>query len=431
MTDLKEQKVELEIQINNAADRRLSRIGIDDERLKKNRGSSLSSASSNPGVVFFDDKVLLTPAQVLHNQATLLVDSWTMLRLMERVSFAIIADIDTSSYDLPQIGQRVPTKSRINGILGAWQDEKITPNYHSEIIHLFVYNSYLDSVGMYFDNDSLICIGDGAGRLSSLLFAPHAAENIQFQLSIDLWGEIDRQLKVFLKYGRDNKRITKGTNLGVEHALLNLDEKGMRPTSILDRNASTYVVEQLWENYRAKKGTWLQLAGWSTEAGKLDCDKRKGSANITAISTVLNSFKNLIAETGIHIDDLPEVIDYGFRYFYQNCPTAVDDAENNRGRTFHFHSVLACKLIILMTILFWEEADSIAHFDYLVRKALTIHYDWEKKEYINTKAKTMTPNRFFTTSKFFCTGQFNSGFATSSELLKKIEKSCNKALSEK
>lgn len=408
---------------------RLPVVSLDDDRLLDNQGDPVLCECTS-SLSFEDGEIVLSPSQVYGRHASLAVGAEDMLRLLSKGNFVLAAETDEKSSQLPEIGQRVPTSARINGIIAGWSDGNITPEEHVETIDLYVYNSLIDGEGIHLNEDSLVCIGDGGGRCQALMHdrVGHTRKRkVLFQLNIDLNGNLSRMLKVFLKTNRDAKRLSKGTVLGVENALLRNNPE-MVPTGWDDKMTPTYLATKLWQRREGK--TWLSLVGWKTEAGRL----QGAQGDISNVATAIHSMRKHIIEERYTLDNVVDALDFGFRYFYMACPKCVEDVLHNHGKETRFHTTLACRLIILLTSKLYRHCiqrdakSRMREFGALVNDTLTRHFNHHSDDYKKSKAARMEADRFFRESNFFNSKSFNSGMVATTKLINTMIQCCKEAV---
>lgn len=420
---------EIKILVRHIDGQLLKRVDITDERFKTNSKLPLKFVGE-PGVKLIENGVLLTPSQIAHGNATVLINASSMLELANNANLSLVAELNEDTLESPAIGQRCPNQSRINGIIKAWGNESITPRNHVDVISLYVYNSKVNEDGIFLTKDSLVCIGDGGGRTQALMQDKAQVainHNIWFALTIDLYGgNASRQNKQFLKLNDQGKRPTRATILGIENGLLSTDIT-TKPKSMNDPYARTYIADELFNKYRTDN-SWMRFVRWSTEAGT----KGDGRGTITSVAGAFNGLKKELSDFPIEL--LSKTLDFGFKCFYRICPGAVKDVLENEGKTHKFHTTLACKAIMLITVLYAKhelknKRIPIARsFDDFLNKLFTEHYLHYKKDYISKLGKKITADDFFCNSWFFNNKGFNSSLAATGKMMKELRQSFKDAI---
>lgn len=392
-------------------------IGLDDERFKTGNEVVVPPKGvwKLPGVTEKDGEIVLAPSQIVGKNCSVILSAKDARMLIQKAKFAVPCAFDNENPELPEIGQRLPTPGRVKGILAGWADTKITPADYLEEIKLFVFNSKIDELGIHFTDKSLVCVGDGAGRSSALINdTVGAAEDrgINFLLNMDVSGDKVRMLQTFGKQ-RDAKRLSIGTYMGVESAILSSGRE-YTPRSANDKMFDTWVARELYNKYR-HKDSWMSLAGFKTEAGSSTDEKGRG--NVGSIGTTIRAYRKLVNDSGYTPRQLVEALDFGLTWFFKNCEKARIDAIENRGADHHFHSTLACKVMIPLTIyVFPKTGKSDVSFGRYVNKIFMDYFEHYRNNFTNTKRKRMDADTFFCECRYYqgkntggAAGQFNSG----------------------
>ena len=405
-------------------DKELVVITLDDELLKENHSELdlfyKESLSQKDGFC------ILMPSQIVNEVATVLLSSEEMLYFLNTVKVALPAGIDKSDSKLQEIAQRIPTEKRKKEIKESWANESITPDSHLENIYLFVFNSKIrNDGGICLNSESIVCIGDGGGRCAALLSDEKSIakkRNIIWHLTLDLSGSKSRMLQIFRKQ-QDSKKLSGGTILGVENALVN--QLGHVPKDYEDKLFPAALTEIMFNNYR-HNNTWLSLTGWKTESGSLSSNLRDGKGDINSLRTSLKALRKDLQKSGYSTEEMPKILNVGFTYFYNQCKNAVRDAIECKGKKYHFHSTLACKVIILLTIKLKPYSRDTGNntFSNLVERALGQYYKHHKQDFSNAKVKKMIPDYLFMYNKFFSEETFNSGEGNTSLLMNRLRMSC-------
>lgn len=417
-------------------------ISVHDPRLVKNQyvARRLDKA---PGY-YADEKMLVLAQAIPDAKAGVLMFTANEYAAFLRDALAnlgIASEINTESVDLPKMGQRTPTDSRTSAIKDGWEDPACTPDNHAEDIRFSWFGVKFGPNWIDFKN-GLGLIYDGGGRSQSVLdeYDPANADqhiavqrNLIFNQINDLSGDPTYMLLSFLKHNRDVKRTTPGSVIAVENGVLETKPQIANSiTSCKNRMAPTFLLKKVLEFPR--ENSWINLLGWTTEAGRYEGDDVEGKGKYNSLTTTFRILADTLDKCGVEFDQLPTMLDFGFRFFYKHCRLAVRDAIAG-GEKFHFHTSLACKVITLLTAMFYVKSGGDENkFNKLVTQALDTHRGIKEEEYSKRNGTTkgplptMTPDVFFTTSKFFFSQQFNSGEVATNKLLKSIGSACKTVL---
>lgn len=398
-------------------------IRFDDPRLGLPNDCFKGKFVNDPTLSISGSTVTLVPAQIMGDFASLCVPANGMLQFLQHAPFALAASVDSQSVEIPELGQRLPTEARKREIIEAWLNSNVTPNGYVETIHLNLYGCKMNKYGIDMSK-GLICINDGGGRLASLEDVDMAQLNkigLMFNLHFDLSGDKIKMNKLLLKINRDPKRMSKGTSIAAEVGILNSMPDSFKKNfkSFKDKMAATFIVQKLVSDYRTPD-SWLSLTKWTTEAGRCSNKLVAGKGNIQSVVSTISRLSDLLDNCGVSPVDMPEMLDFGFRYFYRKCPRAVADAINHKGKNYHFHTTLAAQLMIALTAHIYPITDE-KEFDDMVCKVFNAHYKYYRENYNNQKLKKVTPDHYFTSSKTFDNRtNFNSGIVAQNEINKVI-----------
>lgn len=362
------------------------------------------------------------------------------LNWISKMPLSVMASAEQETSTIPKIGQRFPTHQRAEKILAAWKDVHKTPQQALETIPIFVFGATITSTGIICNGDTILGVGDGAGRLTAVLeqfsdlqregtpLTKHiiAQRETSFEFNFDLSGDPSKFLKRFLNHNRDAKRCSKGTTLSVEHGLLELINGDITLDNYSDELSRTYIVTELYKKPVTKSIT--ELFPWSYEGRKSTHPKFLGKGTAASFVTALKDLANEISRTKIAVKDAPSILDFGLRLFYAESPTAVADSHEVKSNIdyrsrYKFHSTLACKVMVLLTMRVYAKSGSDkTGFVSLVNAILQKHYELYKAKYKNSKIKKMTIDCFWQETIYV-----GSAFNTH-ELLRDLNEVCNQIL---
>lgn len=377
--------------------------------------------------------------------ATVIMSAREFLKFLNNVTVAIPAGVDTSNTELPEIGQRMPTKSRINNIIAGWKDPEVTmPKKHENIpIHLFGVQYTNNSIT--FTDKSTAWWVDALGRTIAAMVAtledaannPVIEKSIVFNLIFDISGVKMKGLNAFYALNHLPKHTTTGTNMGVMQAKLSEmppDEIKMDYENALCR---AWIMQEIYK--KPIQNTTLTFFPWNFEGDKdtlSESEEFVGAGRASSFRTTLASlvkskfFKNVTIEP----KNFPEYLHFGFTQIYNMCPEAVADSMKKSQKTAgsglrHFHTSLSLKVqIVLIAKIYPYSGPDEEMFCEMVDMVIQQHYVDYRHQYHSQKRKKMDLDKFYYENKYLNTDQFHSSAVNTNQLIDSLQSACDNAL---
>jgi len=336
------------------------------------------------------------------------------------------------------------------------------PEWKVETVGLSLFGVKVTKDGIVFSDSSIAAITDGGGRVASAMDELNETDlsgdtpvfvgrNILWQLNMDLSGDPLRSMQIFLLHNKWVKKTTRGTEMCVENAAIDLHGRyngKMKFKSFSDPLAATYICNALYANY-AIEGSYTSLLPWRIEGQRSESQHFTGKGTAQSIVTAISTTAGEWDRTGLKVQEAPDAIDFAFRYFFANSKEAVADArqaalkgisgDSRKGCQYHFHSTLAAKVMLYLAARIWPHTGpDTKKFGNLVEKVLWKHYQMYGRVgngsfYNPTKGgyKKMSVGDFWVRSQHFATSNFNSGEGNTVTLMRTLSQACNYVLDDR
>jgi len=386
----------------------------------------------------------VVPDMVIGDTATLLLSFEGAMKFILNFPVFVPSALDESTKTLPMAGQRRPTSARSRSVLLGLKDESRTPIGHTDTIQLFLFGVTCkkSTSGIYFGDDSIATITDGAGRISAWILDYNENEGAMdalvgvrnkhvIQLNFDLSGDRRKCLQEFLLHNRDAKRTTRGTVQVVENTLIDHEDTKVDMDSVL---WSTAVTRTLYAQSKIS-GTLLELFPWRMEGHKSTNTLFRGKGSSQSIGTALKSQSGLVKKSKYSVSKLAKILDFAMTALYPACTVALRDAHDAYEKPRHkslyrLHSTLAIKFIVMLTMKLYPHCeDNPKKFVHLVNQVMGALYHVGKGIiFRQSQLKKMDFDRFFEESIFFNTNLFNSGAGNTRTLEVAVQTACDSVI---
>jgi hypothetical protein len=407
-----------DIEIEDGQSKTIPSIRMNDVRFIANKGKATNSAGK-PNIHVEEKKVVITPAQLCLNTATIILNSEEYSRLLTTGAVVIPDEIEKESNEIPPSGQRKITRGRIKDIHSGWADSELTCEGYTESVSIYAYGCTLDSKGInIIPNNSILCLCDGGGRSGSHAANPEVAigRKIQWLLKINLSGSKANMLAEFRKLNGDAKKLTKKDLLSAEVALLDeMPDYKPEANGFSEKLFATWLTRELYDNHRDEDSwLWLCNPNWREE-----CDN-DAKGKVTSLPTLLKdkNFIRLMESSNYTTSQLIKVLNFGFRQCYEMCPEAREDALKNSGKESKLHSSLALKVIAWLTLKLYRFVHGDpSKFEEVINSIVSGYYGVNKAGFRNSKLKKVSLDDLFMYSTYFADDRFNSGQKSTGDLI--------------
>lgn len=413
-------------------------------RMPNSVSKSWAQSLGNPGITITEAGATIVPSQVLGDTASILLTAEEFLALAPRF-FKVPCKVEEQDKEIPTAAQRRPTKERGSVIQISMKDTSQTPIGHLNTISTFVFGATCDKNGIHLDENSLVCLCDGAGRtLANIMELNEVFGNLKehvavqnkhvFQVNFDLSGGRLKALLEFLLHNRDAKRTTCGTVQVVETAVIpHLDDA----INYENKLWVSWVLEKLYKRSKIS-GTIIELLPWSMEGYKSTHSVFRGKGKSQNLHTAMRKLEMYLRNSGITVKQLPAVLDFALECFYQECPNAVADAHDYYERPkyhsrYKLHTTLAMKVMVWMIAKVYPVTGlDCTKFNAKVSQLIDTHFRFNRARYMNREtgkntSKKMNLDRFWQECVFFNDPVlFNSGEGNTTALLRELDDSATK-----
>ncbi len=409
--------------------------------LGTNKFNAKKKSDRSPGVYFSETNTTIVPSSMVNGnikRGTLMLTANDMFRLTQETEMRIFAEADEDTTSIPLIAQRYPDLPRRKAIRAGWRDPHRSYVGKTETVHLSIFNATVTQNEIILNDDSIIAIFDGGGRLTSLgdEFQEEGdniciTNKIHFNIILDVSGNRERLLKDFLSYNRDAKKLTKGTQLCVNSTLIDemgldgqIDIGDMQFINIKKNQtlAPSYITRDLFKRFSEKPDTKtiLKLLPWQYEGNRANMEHAfAGKGRSSSIDTAINDLIPILKKENpaMTVGEFSDIVWDGFIEFdkiYRSMSKNEQDMSTSR-----FHNTLSLKVMFLI----------LCYFPTITGHTLRTIFTRYRRVY-TTEFPTLgnTVNigmaEFYRHNKWLASPEFNSGAKPADILTKQLRTVC-------